>query len=385
MLEGLFEGGPPLALERRLGLIKPGDRRVLLRAFIVALIGWPPLLALTAIRETFAHDGSFWYFLHDFGAHARFLITAPLLVIAEAWCLPRLSRIPLQFLDSGIIRDSDRDQLLVEFASTRRLLNSIWVEILAVLFAYGAVAGLAAMLAVKDLPKWYIYPGSRHPVYTAAGQWHIFVSLPLLAVLVLGWMWRHFLWWRLLSRISKLNLRLIPGHPDHAGGLRFLSGALRGCWPLSFAFAAIFAGRIANQIQAGRSLYDSRFLVAGLLAFVLTLFLMPFTAFVPNLFKLQERGAHEYGRLGRALGEEFELKWLRERESVTGAALDSQDFSATTDLYSIVSNVYQIAYLPVTFGAVRELIVVTLVPFLPVALLAVPFDVLITSIGKLFL
>jgi len=47
--------------------------------------------------------------------------------------------------------------------------------------------------------------------------------------------------------------------------------------------------------------------------------------------------------------------------------------------------VYQIAYLPVTFGAVRELIVVTLVPFLPVALLAVPFDVLITSIGKLFL
>jgi len=214
MPEGLFEGGPPLALERRLGLIKPGDRRVLLRAFIVALIGWPPLLALTAIRETFAHDGSFWYFLHDFGAHARFLITAPLLVIAEAWCLPRLSRIPLQFLDSGIVRDSDRDLLLVEFASTRRFLNSIWVEILAVLFAYGAVAGLAAMLAVKDLPKWYIYLGSRHPVYTAAGQWHVFVSLPLLAVLVLGWMWRHFLWWRLLSRISKLNFRLIPGHPE---------------------------------------------------------------------------------------------------------------------------------------------------------------------------
>jgi len=70
-------------------------------------------------------------------------------------------------------------------------------------------------------------------------------------------------------------------------------------------------------------------------------------------------------------------------------AITVADFKTELAAYSrtsrIVSNVYQIAYLPVTFGAVRELIVVTLVPFLPVALLAVPFDVLITSIGKLFL
>ncbi|HYR84196.1 MAG TPA: hypothetical protein VE422_08975 [Terriglobia bacterium] len=385
MPEDLFGGGPLSALQRRLGLIKSGDRQVVLRAFLVGLIGWPPLLALIAIREMFAHDGSLWYFLRDFGAHARFLIAAPLLVAAEAWCLPRLSKIPFHFLDSGMVRDEDRDRLLADFAATRRFLNSVWVEIFAVLFTYGAVAGLAAMLPVEDLPKWYVRHGSRGLVYTVAGQWHALVSLPLLVLLILGWTWRQLVWWRLLSRISKFNLHLIPAHPDHAGGLKFLSSALRGYLPLSFAFAAIAAGRIGNQLQTGGSFYDSRYLVAGVLAFVLIFFLMPFTVFVPNLVKLKERGALEYSRLGCALGEQFELKWLKERKSVTQGALEMPDFSATTDLYSIVSNVYQIAYFPVSFGALRELILVTLLPFLPIALSAVPFEVIIRSAGKLFL
>jgi hypothetical protein len=111
MPDNLFDGGPPLGLQRRLGLIKDGDRRTGRRAVIVALITWFPLLVLTALDDILCGGGSLKYFLRDVGVSARFLVAAPLLVAAESWCLPRLSRIPRRFLDSGIVGPEEQPKL----------------------------------------------------------------------------------------------------------------------------------------------------------------------------------------------------------------------------------------------------------------------------------
>jgi hypothetical protein len=47
-------------------------------------------------------------FILDIGSHARYLITLPLLVLAEALCAPRLTAIARQFVATGLIAEADR-------------------------------------------------------------------------------------------------------------------------------------------------------------------------------------------------------------------------------------------------------------------------------------
>ncbi len=84
----LFEGGPPNKLQAWLGLIRENRPRLLLRAMLVILLGWLPLAVLSfGHGDLLSHSGGTG-FLAVFAAHARFLLAAPLLVLAEAVCLP---------------------------------------------------------------------------------------------------------------------------------------------------------------------------------------------------------------------------------------------------------------------------------------------------------
>jgi hypothetical protein len=59
------------------------------------------------------------------------------------------------------------------------------------------------------------------------------------------------------------------------------------------------------------------------------------------------RGAFEYGALAVRLGSSFEDIWLAKDQQDPRAALEKPDFLATTDLYSIVANVYAMRFVPV--------------------------------------
>jgi hypothetical protein len=384
MTAGTFDGGPPTRLLRKIGLIRPEDPRIRYRVLLLICFAWLPLALLCGLEEVFVGDRALWFFLRDFGIHARFLVAAPLLVIGDSWCLTRLSRSASYLRSAGIVRTEDRNVLEGHLASTCKGLNSIWAEVLGLVLTYSIVFALfGAVFHPADLPKWHIHWSNGEPVYSAAGYWHLLVSMPLLILQLFGWVWRHLMWWRLLRLTSKLPLRLIAAHPDRSGGLKFMSTVLRGYWPLCFALGVIIAGRAANQIQAGLTLYDCRFTIAGLLAFLLTFILMPLTVFIPVLIRLSGQGAFSYGSLASAVGERFETKWLKNPEPIPPSALEAPDFSATIDLYSVVTNAQQILFFPARFAAICELIVVTLIPFVPVALASLPLDTILTSLGKI--
>jgi hypothetical protein len=373
-MENLFSGGPPLKIEQRLGLVKPDDPGIMRRAWLVILIGWVPLLVLTAVEEVFLHKSSWRAFVLDFGIHGRFLLAAPLFILAESACLPTLSRTARHFLDSGIVRDEDRSRFDVAVRSTLRLLNSTLAEVLTVALAYGTAAAVRASVGIPNLTS------------SVAGLWQTWVSLPLLLVLFFGWIWRQLLWCRFMWRIARLDLKLIAAHPDQAGGLKFLGFALRGYCPLALALATIVAGGLANRLRDGVSPYDLRFFVIGLVLFVLVLFVAPFAVFVPVLRRLRGRGTLEYGALSCAVGQQFEAKWITNaKENVNSSALEAPDFSATTDLYQIASNVYQIRYLPLHARGIGELIVFTLIPIVPLVLFSVPLPVLVKSVKQILL
>jgi hypothetical protein len=377
---GVFDGSPPSRL------LRLNDMRMHRRVAFLIVLTWVPLVVLSVLQELFAHDGSIVFFLRDVAVHARFIVAVPLLVIGESWCVAKLSQCASYFQSSGTVSEPDRNMYDGLLRSTARLMNSKWVQILCLILTYAVVfTFLNSVFRSTDLPKWHVSWRNGRPLHSAAGYWHLLISMPVLIFLLLGWVWRQIVWLRLLILTSRLHLRLVAAHPDRAGGLRFLSTVLRGYWPLCFAVGATVAGRAANQVLAGSSLSHFSSTVIGLLALLLAFILIPLTVFIPTLIDLREQGPFGYGTLADALGRQFETQWMKCPESITSSALEAPDFSATTDLYSIVANTLQIQLFPAGIRAIIELVVMTLIPFVPVVLATLPLDTILRGIGKILI
>jgi hypothetical protein len=381
----LFENGPPLNLLRRIGLV--GDRQfgVIQRAVFVVLIGWLPLVVLSVLQGLALHTDGANSLLQDAGAHARYLLAAPLLILAEVGCGRRLNATLRHFVDAGLIRDGDRKRFDAGVVSSRNLFNSIGAEIVVVALAYFLAATALVSLPTEQVPAW-MTPGRVATVYSFAGWWHVLVSLPLLLIVILTWMWRLALWTRLLSLIARLDLHLLASHPDRAAGLGFLAISVRGFLVVAAAFGLIAAGRSANIVLLGGALPTQQFAFnAGMLLIVGALFVAPLFVFTPKLTKAWREGALEYGTLAHRVGSAFEDKWLGGDQGIGQTALEKPDFSATTDLYAITANVYALRLIPIDISSLIMLGSAMLLPFVPVVVLTVPLDVIWTKLkGLLF-
>ena len=78
-------------------------------------------------------------------------------------------------------------------------------------------------MPISLYPAWHVSTVAGVEVYSPAGWWHALVSLPLLFVLLLGWIWRVLVWTRFLYLMAGLDLKLVPAHPDRTAGLRFVA------------------------------------------------------------------------------------------------------------------------------------------------------------------
>src|SRR6185312_10712319 len=87
---------------------------------------------------------------------------------------------------------------------------------------------------------------------TIAGWWYALVSSPIQRFLLYRWVWRLLIWSRLLWRISRLDLQLLPTHPDGAGGLLFL-----GYGQVAFAIIIAATSFIASAHVGERILRQS--------------------------------------------------------------------------------------------------------------------------------
>jgi hypothetical protein len=381
-VEVLFGHGPFPHFRRSLGLFRPIGTDVVARAITSVLIGWFPLLILVLLGSL-QGQGSAASFFTDFGTHARSLIAAPLLILCEVLCLRRLAETANQFVKSGIIEQRNDPDFNALVGSTRALLNGTLAEILAIIFAYVIVFSLVGHLPQLGVRPWTTRDGNSAAM-SFAGWWYAFVSLPLLLILFFGWLWRVFLWSRFLIRIATMKLRLIAAHPDRASGLKFLNSSVIAFLPLAFTFGVVAAGSVANRIlYQGATTEKIQITVAGLIVFVLVLFVGPLLVFVWKLHSKKVEGIFSYGGLADDVGRQFEEKWLQNYEKFKTSALEAADFSATTDLYQVVANVHDMKVLPFELRAVVSLIIVTLLPFIPVVLMTMPVKLILSELARL--
>lgn len=345
------------------------------RVLLTVLVLWLPLAVLRGIQGQIMLVNPHDALLLDLRAHARYLIAGPLFVLAASVYLPQLAWAVRSFVAAGVIAKHDLPRYQALVASTARLLSSRLSGVAIVVFAYLVTfsAGPALYVATS---QWAVSAGGE---LSLAGWWRVLVSQPLFLALWASWVWRVLLWGRFVWTVSRLDLRLVAGHPDRLGGLGFVVIPLRGFAILAFALGALTAGTVGEAVVFdGHLAVEYRYFIALHVLAVLAVFIGPLVPLAVPLLRLQARGTIEYGRLASNLGRQFEKRWIDAgRRDVDREALAASDFSATVDLYGLVSNAQSINPLVVEFRDVAMLVVAALLPFLPIVFAVIPLDQLV--------
>jgi hypothetical protein len=380
-------GGPLYQLLRRAHLADDALMLVRQRIIVISLFAWLPLLVLSALGGRLLGGKAAVPFLLDLEVHVRFLVTMPLLIAAELVVHRRTRSVVKVFLERNLIPESARARFDAAIASAFRLRNSLLAEVLLIVFVYlvGILVVWRQYMALGTA-TWYATPSANGSKLSLAGMWFVFVSLPAFQFLLCRWYFRLFIWIRFLWKVSRIELSLVPTHPDRAGGLGFLSNTVYAFALLALAHGTILAGLLASRIFfLGAKLPQYKGEIAILAIFVLCIFVGPLLLFAPRLAEAKRTGLREYGTLAERYVRQFDSKWLRGGAPTDEPLVGSGDIQSLADLGNSFEVIRTMRVAPVTKEMILQMGGATLAPIVPLALTMMPLEALLkTLVGVLF-
>jgi hypothetical protein len=371
----LAEGGPLYRMGRWAG-IASGDRGLIQLGLVLAAIAWVPLFALSLFPG--GTEDATVSFAWSLGTHTRFLVTVPLFFMAEVY-FSRRSREALEHITgSRLIAPSDTRSFADILATAMRWRDSVFVEAALVAVAIGLILSGVRGDLPAGVSHWRTVPGLTNGRLTPAGWWYAVVSLPLFQFLTWRWCWRLLIWWIVLWRLSRLDLRLTPTHPDRSGGLGGLGVAHTDLMPLTFGVSAMLVASYAEDILFASVKLESLVLpLTGIVLGMTALVLAPLVFFVPRLLTVKQRGLLDYGRLAAAYTADFDRKWLHGDTQPREPLLGTADVQSLADLANSFEVIRSMRLIPVGLYQVVLIAGAAAVPMLPLLLTVFPLDELI--------
>ena len=383
----LVHGGPLFQLLLRAHLSDDALELARQRIIFIALLAWLPLLLLSALEGQLIGGSVAVPFLMDVEVHIKFLVAIPLMVGAELVVHRRMRLLVKQFLDRNLIPEHALPRFEAAIQSAFRLRNSTLAEVLllALVYGFGILVIWRHYMAI-DAPTWFATPSADGSRLSFAGMWYAYLSLPIFQFLLLRWYFRLFVWARFLWQVSRIELNLVPTHPDRTGGLGFLAGTVNAFIPLLMANGAIVAGNLANRIfHLGATLPEFKGEVILMVAWLLFVVLGPLLVFAPKLAEAKRTGLREYGTLAQRYVREFDTKWLRGGAPADEPFVGSGDIQSLADLGNSYEVVRTMHMAPVSKEAILRLAAAALVPIVPLLLTMMPWEELLKKLlGILF-
>ena len=382
----LVLGGPMYQLLRRAHLTDDALTMVNRRIVTGLVVTWLPLLLLSV------WEGRAWWgavdlpFLVNVEVQARFLVAMPLFMVAELVVHMRMRRVVLQFVLRDLVADPDRPRLNAAITSAMRLRNSLAAELLLVALVYGLGVWTRNYLAV-DVNSWAGgASGSGFANLSLAGWWHALVSVPIFQFLLVRWYFRLFIWIRFLWQVSRIDLKLVPTHPDRVGGLGFLGNTVYAFTPVLVAHGVLLAGLIADRIFfEGATLTQFTLEIFGGVGALVFLILCPLMVFARQLVHAKRVGLAEYGVLAQRYVREFDAKWVRGSRDPAEPFIGSADIQSLADLANSFEVVRTMRFAPFSKETIFQLGVVTLSPLAPLLLTMISLEELVKRLlGAIF-
>jgi hypothetical protein len=351
-----------------LGLLK---RRVL----VISLLTWLPLLLLSVWAGDAAGGASKVPFFYDVDVHARFLLALPLLLVAELVVHQRIRLVVKQFVERGIVPTQARPEFEAIIGSAMRLRNSILIEVLLIVLVWTGVHYLWSSQVTLETATWYAAVVDGQHRFSPAGYWYAYTSIPIFQFMLLRWYFRIFIWARFLWQVSRMDLHLVPTHPDRAAGLGFLGGSASAFMPLLLSQGTLLAGQIVNHIfYEGDTLLNFKPEIVAVVVLLLLLVLGPLCVFAPRLAQVKRQGLLEYGALASRYVDEFEQKWLRGGAPFDEQLVGSGDIQSLNDLAGSFEVVQSMRPFPFGKTVVLQTAIAALLPVLPLALTMISLE-----------
>jgi hypothetical protein len=378
----LVLGGPLYQMYRRAHLSGPALELLRRRVLFFTALTWLPLLLFSAIGGHL-YGGQGLTFLRDIETHVRFLVALPLLVSAELFVHQQIRIAVKLFTERGVVAAEDTSKFCAVIETALKLRNSITLEFALLIFVYTVGHWTWRNQVALGTASWYALPDVTTLHLTLPGNWYGFVSIPIAQFILFRWYLRILIWFWLLWRVSRLQLRLVPTHPDRAGGIGFLGKSTLAFSPVLFAQSAVMAGMIADRIfYQGQSLMSFKVTVVILIGFFLLLVLGPLTVFTPHLVRAKLRGLDEYGTLSTSYVEDFDQKWVRGGVK-DEALLGTGDIQSLADMANSYTVVREMRVVPFILNDVVLLVVASAVPLLPLVLTIMPLEELVSRLIKI--
>ena len=346
------------------------------------LLTWIPLLVLTIKAGTALGNSARIPLLHDFSLYGRLVVALPILILAEVVIDPGLRRVASTFRSCGIVKDTDLPAYRSMLARVERLRDSSWAEAILFLFAcFPFFLFVEEESLSSTMTTWYHTPAGFSP----AGWWYLLVSTPIARFILCRWLWRYALWCTLLSRIARLDLNMMPTHPDLVGGLGFVVRAHRRFGVLATALGSVLAGVMVNSIlYLGETLKSMRTEILVFIVLAILFVLGPLLALSPKLSSVRRKGLEEYGQLARSLTEDFHSKWIRGHKGEEEALIRSPDPSALADYSTCFNTVRGMRFIPITREPLIQVAALAGLPFLVVVFVGTPIEQIVAWILKMF-
>jgi hypothetical protein len=375
-------GGPLYKLLWRLHLAGSVPQLLRRQAATSVFFCWVPLAVLSLAQGQFP-GGTKLTFLGDIETHVRFLISLPVLILAETVVYQRIRPILKKFVERQVITPEELPNFYAAVNSAVRIQNSVIAEIALLVFVFTAGAWIWKHQIPLDVLSWYASSREGHVYLTMAGYWLAFVSVPVFQFILLRWYMQFLIWFWFLFRVSHIKLHLPALHPDRAAGIGFVGKSTLGFAPLLFAQSALLSGQIAGRIfYNGESLFASKMFIVGFVAFTVVVALVPLCSVMPQLIQAKREGLGRYSAFASRYVLNFDQRWLQGKVN-DKQLLGSGDIQSLADLGNSFEIVRGMRLLPISMHDVALLFLVTVAPFLPLLLTIMPLEQLLMRAMKI--
>jgi len=344
------------------------------KIIVLIAVTWLPLFILSSIHP--AINDLKVPFLYNIEVHIRFLVALPIFVFAEVVANNRIRILIKQFYLRKLLITEDLKSFNNEIQRATKIGDSKIAAVIILLLVVTLGNWFwGTQFSLNNINTWYAVVKDGEKKFTLAGDWYAFVSLPIFQLILVRWIFNLMVFGFLLYRISKLNLRLTPIHPDRAGGIGFLVEYLHIITPFIFAVSTLSAGGIAGKIFfEGTPLYNFRFTIFSNVLATVIVTISPLLLFTPKLYKVKRKDFREYGILSTKYVHDFYDKWIAGNNPNNDPLLGSADIQSLADMDGSYSIAKEMGTVPFTIKNIGTLIVIAALPYVPLLLTVMSID-----------
>jgi hypothetical protein len=369
----------PLRWLRRLHLAPDAGLGAGRRALALALLTWLPIAGWALATGRVGNpDDAGESLLRHYGVHVRCLLVIPLLILAEPM-LHNAARAIAARLAAAAVTPEAHAAFDAAGRAVVRLRDATlpWVLLLGAAIAWSLAddPGLHG-----DAMAWAVDAGGT---LGFGGWWFAYVVRPVFLALLLAWLWRLVLLSLWLWRVGRVDLSLVPTHPDRAGGVGLIE-KLPGAFALvSIALSATLASRWAHEmLHHGASLAAYRHAVIVFVVVWSLLLLLPLLAFAPALGRTRKQAIRSYSALVGRQGQLVHQRWIEGREVAAEPILEAPEIGPVADAAALYDAVVKMRRAPIGKVSFIGILLPLALPLLIVAALQVPLKELLLKLAK---